>query len=110
MDIEENLRLSLLFDLYKEMLTSKQKEMLACFLDKNLSLSELATCFKSSRQAVNDLIKRSIKVLNEYEEKLHLLEKFEKIKGRVEEIKLLLEKNKSKQSILNELDKLLEVM
>ena len=42
MKIEENLKLSLLFDIYKNLLTQKQKEVLSDFLDNNISLTELA--------------------------------------------------------------------
>lgn len=43
-----------------------------------------------SRQGVYDLIKRCNKILQEYEEKLHLVEKFLKIKSKVHQIDSIL--------------------
>lgn len=40
-----------------------------------------------SRQGVHDLIKRCDKILAEYEEKLHLVERFLKIRSKVMEIR-----------------------
>jgi predicted DNA-binding protein YlxM (UPF0122 family) len=45
----------------------------------DLSLSEIAEDTNTTRAAVFDLIKRTTKTLENYETKLHLLEKREKI-------------------------------
>ena len=55
----------------------------------DMSLSEIAAIQGISRQGVHDLIKRCTKSLEGYEEKLHLVEKFQKAKGMVEEIHTL---------------------
>ncbi len=111
MKIEENLRLSLLFELYKNLLTDKQREVLSDFLDNNISLSELAELNNSSRQAVNDLVKRTIKLLEEYESKLNLLDKFQKIRKVINNCSLMIEKNSINSSILKkELNNILEVL
>ena len=91
MELETNLKLSLLSELYKNLLTQKQQKMLKDFLDNNLSISELAVEYNSSRQAVNDLLKRTFKLLEDYESKLGLLKKFEAIKKNVLECFNLLE-------------------
>ncbi len=83
MELETNLRLSLLTEIYKNLLTPKQQKMLKEFLDDNLSISELAEVYKTSRQAVNDLLKRTFKLLEDYENKLGLLKKFEIIRKNV---------------------------
>ncbi len=46
----------------------------------DLSLSEIAEEQGISRQGVHDLIKRCDKILEGYEEKLHLVQKFEQTK------------------------------
>ncbi len=84
MEIEQNLRISLLLDFYGELLTKKQRETLKLFLDDNLSLSEIASMFSSSRQAICDLVRRTEKILENYEEKLQLLSKFEIIRSKIE--------------------------
>ena len=88
MRIEESLRVSLLFDFYSPLLTEKQRLVLSGFVYQNISISELATLYNSSRQAINDLIKRTIAILEEYEEKLKLLKKFDELRGKIEKRQL----------------------
>ena len=52
----------------------------------DLSLSEIAREEGISRQGVHDLIKRCDRILEGYEEKLGLVEKFQRTKEKVEEI------------------------
>ena len=42
----------------------------------DLSLSELSENYNISRAAVSDMLKRSEKIMRDYEEKLNLVEKF----------------------------------
>ena len=51
-----------------------------------MSLSEIAEEQGISRQGVHDLIRRCDKALADYEKKLHLLEKFTRVKETVEQI------------------------
>ena len=53
----------------------------------DLSLSEIAQNAGISRQGVHDLIKRCDKTLEEYENRLHLMARFEKIRQKLERIK-----------------------
>lgn len=111
MEIEESLRLSLLTEIYCGLLTSKQYEVMRGFLDSNLSLSELALENNSTRQAVNDLVKRTIKILESYEDKLHLYQKFENVKKDVESARELLKDKKINISLIDKkLQKILEVL
>ena len=70
---------SLLYDFYGELLTEHQKEIYEDFILNDLSLGEIAQDRGISRQGVHDLVKRCDKILNGYEEKLHLVERFTKI-------------------------------
>jgi predicted DNA-binding protein YlxM (UPF0122 family) len=111
MELEANLKFSLLTELYKNLLTQKQQNMLKDFLDNNLSITELAVEYNSSRQAVNDLLKRTFKILEEYEKKLGLLKKLEAIKKDVNLTISALEKPEiNKDYIKNKLNKILEVL
>ena len=56
------------------------------------SLSEVAQSLSISRQGVHDMVKRSTRLLNEYEEKLHLVEKFLNIRSQVIKIHELADK------------------
>ena len=73
---------SLLYDFYGELLTEHQKEIYEDFILNDLSLGEIAQDRGISRQGVHDLVK----LLNGYEEKLHLVERFTKTKKDVAEI------------------------
>lgn len=88
--MDEILKQSLLYDFYGELLTTHQKEIYEQFIIDDLSLSEIAKDAGISRQGVHDLIKRCNKILEEYEEKLHLVEKFLAIKEKVHRIDSLL--------------------
>lgn len=59
------------------------------YLD-DLSLGEIAEEFEVSRQAVYDNIKRTEAMLEEYEEKLLLLQKFQERQQLVEKLKQLI--------------------
>ncbi len=65
-----------LYDFYGELLTEHQKSVYEDVVLNDLSLSEIAEERGISRQGVHDLIKRCDRILNSYEEKLHLVERF----------------------------------
>ena len=98
--MDEILKQSLLYDFYGELLTEHQKEIYEQFIVEDLSLSEIAKDAGISRQGVHDLIKRCNKILEEYEAKLHLVEKFLTIKEKVHQINGLLEHSKTDESQL----------
>jgi predicted DNA-binding protein YlxM (UPF0122 family) len=72
-------RYALLFDFYGGLLTDRQQEFFELYYHQDWSLGEIADYFQISRPAVHDLIKRAEKQLDNYEEKLKLIEKFVKI-------------------------------
>ena len=83
MKVNEILEQALLYDFYGELLTSHQKEIYEQFVLEDLSLSEIAQDAGISRQGVHDLVKRCQKILEGYEEKLHLVRRFLSIKENV---------------------------
>lgn len=104
----------LLKDFYGPLLTPKQQNVLSLHYENDLSLSEIADNMRTSRQAVYDLAKRAESLLEEYEHKLGLVEKFRRTRYRLKDLALLLESaelNKDQQSkalaILDELSGLL---
>lgn len=98
--MDEILKQSLLYDFYGELLTEHQKEIYEQFIVEDLSLSEIAKDAGISRQGVHDLVKRCDKILEEYEAKLHLVEKFLSIKNKVHQINGLLENATADESQL----------
>ena len=76
----------LLYDFYGELLTEHQRRVYEDVVLNDYSLSEIAQDQGISRQGIHDLVKRSTKTLNDYEEKLHLVERFVSIREKVGEI------------------------
>lgn len=85
---------ALLYDFYGELLTSHQKQVYEDVVLNDLSLSEIAEEQGISRQGVHDLVKRCNKILADYENKLHLVEKFLKTKDKVNRINQLIKEYK----------------
>lgn len=75
-DMEPKVRQTYLYDFYGELLNEHQQKIFEAFVFEDLSLGEIAGEQDISRQAVFDLIKRATKKLEEYENKLHLLQRF----------------------------------
>lgn len=88
--MDEILEQSLLYDFYGELLNEHQKDVYEQYIFEDLSLSEIARETGISRQGVHDLVKRCRGALEDYEKKLHLVEKFLSIKRKVQEMDELL--------------------
>ncbi|WML35114.1 putative DNA-binding protein [Clostridium sp. OS1-26] len=107
--MEERIQLSILLDLYGELLTEKQKNIMELYYNDDLSLAEISELTNTSRQAVHDVIKRCHKLLLQYEEKLELM----KQKLKMEEVKVFLlnsidllnTKNNENSRLLDEMKK-----
>lgn len=88
-DMEKIARQGLLYDFYGALLTEHQRHVYEDVVLYDLSLSEIAEEQGISRQGVHDLIRRCDKLLEGYEEKLHLVEKFDRTKKLAKEIQNL---------------------
>ena len=84
--MEKIVEQGLLYDFYGELLTGHQRRIYEDVVFNDLSLSEIAQDQGISRQGVHDLVRRCDRTLLEYERKLHLMEKFLRIKETVAEI------------------------
>ena len=84
--MEEFVKRSLLYDFYGDLLTEHQKEIYGAYVMDNLSYAEIAQEYDISRQGVHDLVRRVEGILEEYEKKLQLVEKFQEVKQKVKEI------------------------
>lgn len=96
--LEKIVRQSLLYDFYGELLTEHQKNIFEDVVMNDLSYSEVARLHGISRQGIYDMIKRCDKILEDYEGKLKLVEKFVNARDKVslikKDIEILREENK----------------
>lgn len=84
--MESIVKQSLLYDFYGELLTEHQRNVYEDVVFNDMSLGEIAEERGISRQGVHDLIKRCDRILDGYEEKLHLVSKFDDTRRMVEQI------------------------
>ena len=75
-----------LYDFYGELLTERQQQVYESVVLEDYSLSEVAENLGISRQGVHDMVRRSSRLLEEYEAKLHLMERFVSLREKVGEI------------------------
>ena len=64
---------SLLYDFYGVLLTDTQREVMELYHEENYSIVEIARELKVSKQAIYDNLKKSDRILREYEAKLGLM-------------------------------------
>lgn len=90
MTIEKREEVINLYDTYKNLLTDKQQFYFEEYYFDDLSISEIASNHNVSRNAVFDQLKRVILNLNEYESKLGIISKIQKVEilNISEEIKI----------------------
>ena len=89
--MEEKIEQAYLYDFYGELVNEHQRKIYEDFVFNDLSLGEIADEEGISRQGVHDMVKRCTKTLEGYEEKLHLIAKFQAAKQKVEQIHRLAE-------------------
>lgn len=104
--MEEKLKQAYLYDFYGELLNDHQRKVYEDFYFNDLTLSEIAEEEGISRQGVHDLVKRSARVLEEYEKKLHLVDKFLNMKSKVEKIQKLVQEEEDLKTIKTEIAKI----
>lgn len=75
--MEDRIYLTMLYDIYGDLLTEKERKYFEAYYFDNLSLGEISENMDVSRNAVHKSIKLVIEKLNEFESKLHLKEKNE---------------------------------
>ena len=73
--MEKIVEVSMLLQIYGELLTEKQYRVIDYYYNEDLSLSEIAENEEITRQGVRDIIKKGEKKLFEYEEKLLFMKK-----------------------------------
>ena len=109
--MEKKVKISMLCEIYGNLLTEKQLEILNDYYNNDLSLTEIAENNKITRQAVLDIIKKGENKLFEFEEKLSFMEKTIKQEKLLQEVLTELSKigeassDKKVEKILNHIRK-----
>ncbi|KGX88475.1 putative DNA-binding protein [Pontibacillus litoralis] len=85
--LEKTTRMNYLFDFYQQLLTEKQRSYMQFYYLEDYSLGEISEAFDVSRQAVYDNIKRTEAMLEEYEGKLLLYDRFQKRRQLLNQLK-----------------------
>lgn len=95
MFMEKKVQLSMLCEIYGNLLTKKQFNVLNDYCNEDLSISEIAENNNTTRQAINDIVKKGENKLLEYESSLGIMKK-------------TIKQEKQIQMILSELGKIKE--
>ena len=116
MNLDKMVEIGLLFEQYKELLTDKQREIVALYYEEDYSLGEISENLNVSRQGVYDTLKRSEKILREYESKLHLVSKHTKqekilklLEDKIVDIKQDLLQNRDCANLIPKLENLEQI-
>ena len=84
--VANDVKITMLLDLYGEALTQKQRDYLGYYYNDDLSLSEIAENEGITRQGVRDAVKRAEAVLYDLESKLRFSEKQAQLQNGLDEI------------------------
>lgn len=110
MEIEKTNRMNALFEFYSTLLTQKQMNYMELYYADDYSLGEIAEEFDVSRQAVYDNIKRTGKIIEEYERKLHMYSDYVVRSQLMEQMEEYLTEKYPEETFLKELlQKLAEI-
>lgn len=99
----------MLYDFYHRLLTEKQQSYMELYYREDYSLGEIAHETNVSRQAVYDNIRRTEQLLESYEEKLHLYEKFLQRTELLSQLEEHILNNEEQVNIFNVLEKLQKI-
>ena len=105
--LENREHLLRLFTAYGSLLTENQRAIVDSYFSFDLSLSEIAEEEGISRAAVSEAIKTATTKMEEFEEKLHLVERRSKISiegDRISKIKDPVERLNAYEALLKEIE------
>ena len=86
----------LLYDFYGELLTPHQRKVYEAAVYEDMSLNEIAEQHGISRQGVHDLLKRCTKTMQEYEDRLHMVDRFMRVREETARLRLFVKESGTK--------------
>ena len=97
--MEKIVKVAQLYDVYGQLLNEKQRDVINCYYNEDLSLQEIADNDGKTKQAISDMINRSVDKLFEFENELSLLKSKTELKASLFEIRELIESSNNKEAI-----------
>ena len=105
--MEKIVKVAQLYDMYGGLLNDKQKDVINCYYNEDLSLQEIADNNKKTKQAISDMINRSVDKLFEFEDELSLLKSKTELKASLLYIRELIESS-NKEIAIEKLNEIIE--
>lgn len=97
--MEKIVKVAQLYDMYGPLLNEKQRDVINCYYNEDLSLQEIADNDGKTKQAISDMINRSVDKLFEFENELSLLKSKTELKASLLDIRELIESSNNKEAI-----------
>ena len=97
--MEKIVKVAQLYDMYGALLNDKQRDVINCYYNEDLSLQEIADNTGRTKQAISDMINRSVDKLFEFEDELSLLKSKTELVGALYDIRELIESSNNKEAI-----------
>ena len=88
---------NVLFDIYGDLLTKRQKEICSLYFEEDFSDTEISEALEISRAAVQDSLKKSMQQLHKYEDIIQYVSKRKRIVSLLKD----LDDDKIKEEILS---------
>lgn len=88
---------NVLFDIYGDLLTKRQKEICSLYFEEDFSYTEISEALEISRAAVQDSLKKSMQQLHKYEDIIQCVSKRKRIVSLLKD----LDDDKIKEEILS---------
>lgn len=97
--MEKVVQVARLFDTYGSLLNEKQKDVINCYYNEDLSLNEIAENNNKSKQAISDMIQRSVDKLFEFENELSLIKKKNQLREDLSLLRELIESSNQSEAM-----------
>ncbi|MBE7075828.1 MAG: DNA-binding protein [Clostridiales bacterium] len=86
-ELQDFVKYGSLFETYGKLLSEDRQTIMTDYFEFNMTLAEIAKEKEISRQAVLDAISKSCKKLEEFESKLHIVEKRQSLLGELQALR-----------------------